>query len=299
VTLSANSYASAESEELAATDALFAAKRDYRNAQTPATTEALQRAEAAVSAATQKKAQASSQFLKSSVGGIAAGATGALSTVATTLNSGLNAIPGGAAVLQSAVNASPIGGALKQASSALGAVDTALSSVGGIAANASKLAGNLVGNTNKMVGDAMKSVTGIAGDALSKVKAGAAGVMAQLQTDISAALGSTPIGAVSKVDLAAVTAKTGQLLGDSRIPLPTPPDSSLPPANPTQASAEITTALEAVTDAQNRVRSAKLNLAATRTLGGTSQAIATAQAGLVKEEALLAEAQQAYSSLVT
>jgi hypothetical protein len=292
VTLAANSYSSAEAEETAANDALFAAKRDYRNAQTPATTEALQRAEAAVSAATQKKAQASSQFLKSSVGGIASGATGALSTVATTLNSGLNAIPGGAAVFQSAINAN-------QASAALGAVNTALSSVGGIAANASKLSGNLVGNTNKMVGDAMKSVTGIAGDALSKVKAGAAGVMAQLQTDISSAIGSTPIAAVNKIDTAAVTAKTGQLLGDSRIPLPTPPDSSLPPSNPTRASAEITTALEAVTDAQNRVRSAKLNLASTRTLGGTSQAIATAQAGLVKEEALLAEAQQAYSSLVT
>lgn len=299
VTLSANSYASAEAEETAATDALFAAKRDYRNAQTPATTEALQKAEAALSAAVQKKAQASSQFLKSSVGGIAAGATGALSTVATTLNSGLNAIPGGAAVFQSAVNASPIGGQLKQASTALGAVNTALSSVGGIAANASKLAGNLVGNTNKMVGDAMKSATGIAGDALSKVKAGAAGVMAQLQTDISSALGSTPIGAVSKIDLAAVTAKTGQLLGDSRIPLPTPPDSSLPPSNPTRATAEITTALEAVTDAQNRVRAAKLNLASTRKLGGTPEAIATAQAGLVKEEEALAAAQQAYSSLVT
>jgi hypothetical protein len=54
-----------------------------------------------------------------------------------------------------------------------------------------------------------------------------------------------------------------------------------------------------VTDAQNRVRAAKLNLSATRTFGGNQEAIVTAQAGLVKEEAALEEAQQVYSSLVT
>jgi len=309
VTKSSTAYLVAESEEVSAQYNLFKAKRDYRNDPSPVNSDALQQAEAALSAATQKKAQASAQFLKSSVGGTSNsilpptpaidGLGIVTSQVATTLNSGINSLPGGNAVIQSVISTGAINELTKQKSSALAAVDTALASVGGINENVDKLSGDLIGNTNKMIGDAMKSVTGIGTDSLSKIKSGTAGVMAQLQTEISSALGNTPIGAVSKIDIAAITAKTGQLLGDSRIPLPTPPSGDAPPANPNKASLEISKALTAVIDADSEVKVAKLNLASRKKLGASPESIAIAEENLVKAEALLSEAQAAYSSLVT
>ena len=88
-------------------------------------------------------------------------------------------------------------------------------------------------------------------------------------------------------------------MGDSRIPLPTPPSGDAPPANPNKASLEISKALTAVIDADSEVKVAKLNLASRKKLGASPESIAIAEENLVKAEALLSEAQAAYSSLVT
>jgi hypothetical protein len=120
---SALSYESAQLEVESATDALFAAKRDFRNEPTPENQTKIQSAEAALSAARQKQSQASTTFLKTA-GGLAT--TPGLDTLKTSLNSGLNALPGGAGALQSIVNNSPVGAAIGQASVAVAMVNEAM-----------------------------------------------------------------------------------------------------------------------------------------------------------------------------
>jgi hypothetical protein len=351
-----DAYAVAEAEISSAEDAYFAAKRDYRNESTPANNEALQKAEAALSAARQKKAQASTAFLKSSVGGASAtaslpgsitgiaggiagaanniaggiagaanniagiaggvaggvasaagaitdAATSAVAGVKNTLNTGLNSLPGGPAVLQSVVNNSPVGTVISQGSTALGAVDSALSSVGGLAANKDKLAGDLVGKTKGLVTDAMSKIGDLGGDPLSKIKSGAAGIMGQLEASFAGV--STGAGAIKAAEAAvgtfdnsALIAKTGQLLGNPKIPMPSfGSGSALPPPNANKQSAEVTAAYEAVKDAGYRVNSAKLNLSLTKK-SGNEEKVAEATEGLKKEEVALKTAQDAYTSLV-
>lgn len=311
-----DAYVIAEAEIESATDALFTAKRNYRNEQTPENSAALQTAEANLSAAKQRQAQASTAFLKSAVGGavstpltantaLGTAVGAATSAVKNTLNSGLNALPGGPAVLQSVVNNGPVGAALGTASTALNVVNSSLGTIGGLAASADKLKGDLVGGTKGLVDDAMSTASGLAANAVGDFKAGAAGMMAQLQStlgSVSSGIGGVrqAAAAVNTFDNSAIIAKTGQLLGDPKIPSPSSvfAGSPLPPGDATQASAEVTAALDAVKDAGYKVQAAKLNLTMASKTGDASL-IAQATEGLKTEEEALKVAQDAYTSLVS
>jgi hypothetical protein len=153
----------------------------------------------------------------------------------------------------------------------------------------------------------LSNLAGLAGgkSPLDIAKAGAAGIMGQLETSLSS-VGDAPgqikaaINAVGTFDKTAILAKTGQLLGDSKIPVPSFSGTITIDANsdPNKVSAEVTTALDEVTDAQNRVRNSKLNVSLTlRT--GNEESIAKAKQGLTDEEAKLRLAQAAYASIVS
>lgn len=312
-----NAYSSAEAEVSSARDALLDAKRNYRNEQTPETTAALSAAEAVVSASVQKQAQASQAFLKSAGGGAvetaktAIGQLGNLpgvSDIKTTLNTGLNALPGGAAVFQSVVNNSGIGAAAAQGTAALGAVNSALAGIGGLTGGKSSLVGDLVGKTTAVVGGAVGGALGSVTGALDKLKAGSAGIMGQLEASLSSITSGansvkSAAAAVGTFDKSALIAKTGQLLGNPKIPAPVFNENpQAAPADPNVQSAEVTVALEAVKDAQFKVKIAKLSVAIqSDSLDGPNGPARLVQATemLTKEEAALKIAQDAYTALVT
>jgi hypothetical protein len=295
---SALSYESAQLEVESATDALFAAKRDFRNEPTPENQTKMQTAEAALSAARQKQSQASTTFLKTA-GGLAT--TPALDTLKTSLNSGLNALPGGAGALQSIVNNSPVGAAIGQASAAVAMVNGAMAQAQKLASS-NPLSGDLLGQAKNAVDGMVSKVTA----GLPDIKAGAAGMMAQLE----ASMGSIPGGAsaiksaeaaVGTFDKSAIVAKVGQLLGDPKIPAPFFPDTP-PIAKPDQMSSEVAAAYEAVKEAGYKVSAAKLNLSmvtTTKNLPGGDKRVAEATESLNKEESALKVAQDAYSALIS
>jgi hypothetical protein len=298
VAKSALAYESAQLEVESATDVLFAAKRDFRNEPTPENQTKIQTAEAALSAARQKQSQSSTTLLKTA--GSLATPPG-LDTLKTSLNSGLNALPGGAGALQSIVNKSPVGAALGQASAAVSMVNGAMAQAQKLATS-NPLSGNLLGQAKTAIDGMVSKVT----SGLPDIKAGTAGMMAQLE----ASMGSIPSGAsaiksaeaaVGTFDKSAIVAKVGQLLGDPKIPAPFFPDTP-PIAKPDQMSSEVTAAYEAVKEAGYKVSAAKLNLsltASTKNLPGSETRIAEATASLNKEEAALKVAQDAYSALIS
>jgi hypothetical protein len=295
---SALSYESAQLEVESATDALLAAKRDFRNDPIPENQTKMQAAEAALSAARQKQSQASNSFLKTA--GSLATLPG-LDTLKTSLNSGLSALPGGAAVLQSIVNKSPVGAAIGQATTAMSMVNGAMAQAEKLVSS-NPLSGDLLGQAKKAVDGMVSKVTA----GLPDIKAGSAGIMAQLE----ASMGSIPGGAsaiksaeaaVGTFDKSAIVAKVGQLLGDPKIPAPFFPDTP-PIAKPDQMSSEIASAYEAVKEAGYKVSAAKLNLGmvtATKNLPGGAKRVAEATEDLNKEEAALKVAQDAYSALIS
>ena len=160
-----------------------------------------------------------------------------------------------------------------------------LPSVPGLPALGDKLGGSLTG-------------------ALDTAKAGAAGIMGQVETGLSS-LGDAPgqikaaVAAVGTFDRKAIVAKTGQLLGDSKIPVPSFGDIS-PNANidVNKVSAEQREALDAIDEAKNRVRNAKLNLSFTSKTGN-AEAIAKAKQGVLDEEIKLKLAEDAYSAIIS
>jgi hypothetical protein len=295
---SALSYESAQLEVESATDALFAAKRDFRNDPTPENQTKLQTTEAALSAARQKLSQSGTTFLKTA--GSLATPPG-LDKLKTSLNSGLNALPGGAAVLQSIVNKSPVGAAIGQATTAMSMVNGAMAQAQKLATS-NPLSGDLLGQAKNAVDGMVNKVTA----GLPDIKAGSAGIMAQLEASMGAIPGGASAiksaeAAVGTYDKSAIVAKVGQLLGDPKIPAPFFSDTP-PIAKPDQMSSEIASAYEAVKEAGYKVSAAKLNLSMATTaknLPGGDTRVADATEGLNKEEAALKVAQAAYSALIS
>lgn len=298
---SSDAYAVADAEIETATDALFKAKRDYRDSQSPENAALLQQAEANLSAARQKKAQVSTQFLKSAVGGI----TSSVADVKTTLTSGLNALPGGAAALQSVINNSPIGAAVNNATTAISVVDSTLSSVGGLVANAGNMAGNLLSNTAAKVGDAMATVTAGLGGALDKINAGVAGVMGQLNASlgaIGAGVGGikAAVAAVGTFDKTAIIAKTGQLLGNPKIPVPGVFSETPPTAEIQAIVSQVATLSNAVKEATAEKLKATLILADAINAGETAaDQVEQLSKNLADAESKLVAAERAYTAAVT
>jgi hypothetical protein len=139
----------------------------------------------------------------------------------------------------------------------------------------------------------------------------ALGVIAQLQTGLSALAGAnnlsrTPAAATNTFDRSQIIAKTGSLLGDPKIPPPfwgdQPPAQSGTQVNETQVAQ--TQALEKVKEAESRVAGAQLNLQIVQStisqLGNAEGAILLqeATAELAQEEERLLAAQEAYAVLI-
>jgi hypothetical protein len=272
ITSPSNQYNIAAAEVLSAEDNLFAAKKAFRNENTPETTEALRKAEQALSQARQNQFAASKAFIS----GAASSVTGIFSSSnpVTTANSGLNILPGGMGAIVSQVGGlassaltslkGAAGGAASSVGSVLGnisgssigasvgsaigsitssisgssigasvgsaigsitssisgsSIGTAVSSVVGqitsSLSNPGALVGNLLGNTGK-------AITGLLGSA----GGAATGLLSSLKTGLSslgpAANGVKPaVAAVGTFDKTAIAAKTGQLMGDVKIPNPT------------------------------------------------------------------------------
>lgn len=329
-TLAGNAYDIAQAEVESASEALFVAKRNYRNEQTPETSSALQTAESNLASARQRVAQSRTQFLSSVKGGTVSVASitsppglsslgAAASSVKTTLTSGLNALPGGPAAIESVINNSTLGQVTNTATKVLdiasntpgigavnnvvngtvGSIENSLGSIGGLANTAQKFKGDLIGGTKNMFTEA----TSI-GSALD-FKAGADGMMAQLNSmlsSVSSGAGAvkSPVAAVNTFDISTIAASMGQQLGSPKIPSPLTvySGSPLPPGDAIAASAEVTDALDAITDANYKVRSAKLNLSLVQKTGN-AEAIAQATADLKTEEVALKAAERAYASLTT
>jgi hypothetical protein len=238
-------YDSATAEIESATDSLLAAKRNFRNDPSTDNQSALSAAESTLSAARQKQAAAGTSFIKSAGTKVTAG----IDTIKTSLNSGLNSLPGGPGALQSIIKNTGAGSVIGQATSAVTLVDKAMSSATSLA-NSNPLSGDLMGQAKSAVDKLVGSATG----GLPDLKAGADGMMAQLE----ASMGSISSGAgLSKVaematgtfNKVALVAKTGQLLGNPKIPSPFPPDTP-PKAVPDQMSAEVAKAFADVKEAK-------------------------------------------------
>jgi hypothetical protein len=269
---------SAEAEAETAQAATLNAIRTYRNNSSPENLAALNKAEADLSAAKQKLIGASNSFLSGSVPAITLPAAG---LAATTLNSGVNALPGGASSMVSQVT----GGLSKAVSGAAGGLTSAISgglsnaisgATGGLTgginnsiSGATNSLNNLVGKANnpladpsKLVGNLVKNASDAVGGALGKVKdlaggatTAAAGILSKIQTSISSVGGSggqikAAVAAANTFDKTALVAKAGQLLGDPKIPAPVfnelPPDN----ADVNKVLAKVNTAYEEVSSAR-------------------------------------------------
>ncbi len=313
VTKSAENYESAKAEIDSATDKLFTAKREYRNDPTPDMQAKVQEAEAALSAARQKQVQARSSFLQATVGGVVSGVTdtigGAIGDIQTSVTAGINSLPGGKAALISITNNSQVAAIGGAVTTAVGLVEKSIGGAssltsGDIMAKAQAGIEELMGGSTTNIKD---KVTGQVTGNLDSLKSGVDGMMAQLQATMTAIPGGAGAvkaaeAAVGTFDKSAIIAKTGQLLGDAKIPLPFFSDSKPPLAEPEKMSAEQSEALTAVIDAQNKLNAVKLNLSIAKStsslLPGGQAKIEEATATLQEAEEALASAQTAYSSLI-
>jgi hypothetical protein len=301
-TVSANTFESAKAEVESATDSLFAVRRAYRDDPTPDMQAKVQEAEAALASARQKEAQASAAFLKSATGSMpgvsqaTAALTGSLDTIKTSLNSGLNALPGGPAALQSIIKNTPLAGVAAQVGTAANMIGSAMKTADQLSSG-SLPTGDLMAKAKGAATDMMGKVT----SGLPDLKSGVSGMMAQLEATMSGIPGGAgaikaAAAATGTFDNSAIMAKTGQLLGNPKIPLPFPPDSP-PKAQPDQMSAETAAAFEEVKTATSRVNAAKFNVSLTLPTGNQEK-IAEAQAALKKEEDALRAAQDSYTTLI-
>lgn len=235
LTSPSSQYNIAAAEVVSAEDKLFAAKKAFRNENTPETSEALRKAEQALAQAKQQQSSASSAFIS----GAASSITGIFtsSKPVTTANSGLNILPGGMSAIVGQVGGAVstvatslkglAGGALSSVGSIIGNITGAASgssigsSIGSVVgqitsslSNPGALVGNLLGNTGK-------AITGLLGGAGGAVT----GLLSSLKTGLSS-LGpasngvKTAVTAVGTFDKTAIAAKSGQLLGDAKIPNP-------------------------------------------------------------------------------
>jgi hypothetical protein len=253
-----------------AEDNLLSAKAAYRGSQSSEDLAKVQEAEKAVASATQQVAQSSTQLIQAGTTAATNAVNTALSTAsglglklpvtASTLNSGLNALPGGASAVMSIVN-----GKTGASSNPLSLMKTTLGSVtggGSPLSDPTKLAGDLVGKTTGAItaslAESQKYISGGATDMLAK--ASAAGAMASIESGL-AAVGDTGTKAVkvatNTFDTSAITAKVGQLLGDPKIPTPTFDEEPREVEDADEAANQQAVALAAVEDAKTQLEIAE------------------------------------------
>jgi hypothetical protein len=229
----ASDYDSAKAAVAAAEDAVLEAKRAYRQSNSSDDMTKLQTAEANLAAANQKVAQASTGYLKaavgsatsllpSSIGGVS------LASVSSSLKSGLNSLPGGLGSLLSTNNNKTTVSSASPMTSIINTATTAQST--SVFDKASNFTGDIVGKTATAIttslNSAMASISATTNGAISAAQTGAAGMMGSLQTSmdgIGSMFGGTKSASAGEntFDRTAITAKTGQLLGDPKIPVPT------------------------------------------------------------------------------
>lgn len=293
-----SAYDSATAEIESATDSLLAAKRNFRNDPSTDNQAALQSAEAALSAARQKQAAAGTAFVKGAGSKVVTG----IGDIKTSLTSGLNSLPGGPAALQSIIKNTGAGSIIGQATAAVALVDKAMTSATSLASG-NPLSGDLMGQAKSAVDKLVGSVPG----SLLDLKAEASGMLAQLESSmgsISSGAGLPKVAemATGTFNKVALVAKTGQLLGNPKIPSPFPPDTP-PKAMPNEVSAEVAKAYDDVKEARYKLNAAKLNLSITKSTsslvpGGQSKVEEVTLEVQKAEEALLA-AEKAYSATVS
>jgi uncharacterized protein YoxC len=216
----------------------------------------------------------------------------AFSPPVTTANSGMNALPGGNSAITNQVTAggeNTLNNLTNGVAAAGGQVTNALS-------QPANLAGNLVQNTTQaitstvngvvnqatgivtgtvnavtgLVGGAVSAVTNtvravaaIPGQVVQSVTASANGIISSIQTSI-ASIGSmggqikASVSAIGTFDKSSMTSKTGELLGNSIVPVPTSvlPSSnqtSTPSDTPDESVAAKTTALKKLQDLKEQI----------------------------------------------
>lgn len=249
----------------------------------------------AVNTAVSAVGNAVGSAVKGAVGGVIGSAMGSVasSAVSGALGSAVNSV------------SSAVSGALGSANNSLGSLSSVTGAMSSAVGAASSAVGGLVANAQSAVTGALGKIPGI-GALTGKLDAGVAGVMGQLNASMSsigASVGGlkTAVAAVGTFDKSAIVAKTGQLLGNAKIPSPSTIGSDTPSSsNPDTQSDAVTSAIDAVKEAQSRVNSAKLNLTLTKASPfSDATKIKEIEAMLATEEASLKTAQAAYTALVT
>jgi phage-related protein len=222
-------YASAEAQIAASEEEVLTAKRNYRNNDSPENYAALQTAESQLSSARQAGASAATSIITNPISR-AAKAVGNFFTsnnstetasATTTANSGANALPGGVGSMVSQVKGQ--GG---------GVVEGVKTAVATTATGVATLAGNLVKNTTSLVVGSVNAVVNSASavvkgvlNTVGAIKTAAGSIISTLQTQLSS-LGKSggqiksAVQSAQTFNIAPITAKTGSLLGDPRIPSP-------------------------------------------------------------------------------
>jgi hypothetical protein len=280
---SVNSYEAAKIQENEAETQLFAAQKAYRNDPTSDNQTKVQAAEAKLSSTRQSVAQASNSFLQAAQMGTTANATTA-AMPATTLNSGVNALPGGIGALQSV--SSNIGAQLKSFSDNIGAgltngVQNALSKqISGVLPVSLAAATSLIGSLkNKIPGIGVDIAS-----ASAAVSAGAGGL-------------APAVVATGTLNTEQLTAKTGALLGDARVPLPNlkpMPDTTT--ATSTQVDTGLAAKAAALKDLQLEI---KVLAVFQQKYGADAASSETAAYLIKKQQDKVAAAQKAYDAIVS
>lgn len=260
-TMAANEYEIAVAEKAAAEEEFFEAQRYYYDYPTPENLADVQAADAKIAAANKKIAAASDAFLKTGTGmqvagvfgNIAGGALPAGSTpfsiesiqaqvanvqsgnasVATTLNSGVNALPGG---------------------------------LGSMVAENKAAATNILTSGSALLGLPSSTTLSSAKGAFDQLKAMGSPTAIAISTEASSVASGTtgetpPTASTNSQPLAQLTAKIGALFGDARIPLP-----PLKPVEPTavETPEEADETVSAKEKALQDIRNAELNLRLTK-----------------------------------
>jgi hypothetical protein len=242
---------SAKAEVAALEEVVLDAKKTYREDDSQENATALATAEKNLAAAKQKAAKASTSFLSASTASIPG-----VSSISNTLNSGLNALPGGIGAFATQVSS-------KTGSNPLTSIIASAKSVSGSSSfDLSKNAGDVMSSVSSSLNGAMKTAMGTATGALDKAKSAASGMLGQLETSL-ASIGNMPgqikmpvmsADAVLPSAKAAIAAAQGKLLGDPRIPRPgAVTEETESTEDPDEIVNKQATALAAIEDKQSAV----------------------------------------------
>jgi hypothetical protein len=149
----------------------------------------------------------------------------------------------------------------------------------------------------------MSKTTASVSGALNNVRSGAAGVMAQLQTSfagISSGGAKAAAAAVGTFDKTAIIAKSGQLMGNPKIPVPGVFTSTASLTDVNQHIAQVSDLLNDVKEANAQKLKAATILAEALKSGNTSQEqIQQLGKALSDAESKLLEAEKSYTATIS